>query len=112
MRLPFGIDSVPDPYGQMPASARNSVLFPEPDGPLTTTRSPASIETETWSRMLRRSGRDSCMSSTFKVEVGDGVTPSAAADFASCWTRRSAPSNPVRHLTLAVYAAIRRLALA
>src|SRR2546426_11235388 len=107
MRLPFGIDTVPDPYGQMPASARNNVLFPEPDGPLTTTRSPASIQTETWSRMLRRSGRDSRISLTIKDEVGDGVTPSAPGDFESCCTRPSASWNPGRRLTLAVHWAIR-----
>jgi len=47
------------------------------------------------------------MSLTIKVEVGDGVTPSAAGDFESCWTRPSASSNPVRRLTLAVHWAIR-----
>ena len=35
---------VPEPNGQMPASARNSVDLPEPDGPLTSTRSPRLIE--------------------------------------------------------------------
>ena len=31
----------PDPNGQMPAMARNSVDLPAPDGPVTSTRSPA-----------------------------------------------------------------------
>ena len=35
---------VPAPNGQMPASARNSVDLPAPDGPLTSTRSPRPIE--------------------------------------------------------------------
>src|SRR5450830_1468060 len=40
----FGIMIVPAPNGQTPASARNSVDLPEPDGPLTSTRSPRPIE--------------------------------------------------------------------
>ena len=31
----------PDPNGQMPATARNSVDLPAPEGPVTSTRSPA-----------------------------------------------------------------------
>ncbi len=34
-----GHDTWPDPNGQIPAMARNSVDLPEPDGPLTSTRS-------------------------------------------------------------------------
>ena len=35
---------VPSPNGQTPPSARNRLVLPEPDGPVTSTRSPGSIE--------------------------------------------------------------------
>ena len=37
---PFGIAMVPFPNGQIPAMARKRVDFPEPDGPVTSVRSP------------------------------------------------------------------------
>ncbi len=39
-RAPSGIATVPEPNGQMPPIARNSVDLPEPEGPVTSTRSP------------------------------------------------------------------------
>ena len=43
MRAFFGIVIAPSPKGQTPASARNKVDLPAPDGPLTSTRSPSLI---------------------------------------------------------------------
>ena len=39
-RASFGTTMRPEPNGQMPAIARNSVDLPEPDGPVTSTGSP------------------------------------------------------------------------
>ena len=41
----FGTTTRPEPNGQMPAIARNSVDLPEPDGPVTSTGSPRGILT-------------------------------------------------------------------
>jgi len=84
MRLPFGIDTVPDPYGQIAGERTEQRALSR--SPMDRSRRPiARIDTNReWSRMRRRSGRDSCMSSTIKLEVGDGVTASAAGDFESC----------------------------
>src|SRR5512139_3125018 len=41
---PLGTAITPCPNGQTPASARNNVDLPAPDGPLTSTRSPRAIE--------------------------------------------------------------------
>ncbi len=46
MRAPSGMVTVPLPYGQIPASARNSTLLPQPDGPLTSQRSPGATDSE------------------------------------------------------------------
>ena len=40
----FGTAMAPAPNGHTPASARNKVDFPAPDGPVTNTRSPSLIE--------------------------------------------------------------------
>ena len=45
MRAFFGTVTAPPPKGQTPASARNKVDLPAPDGPLTSTRSPSLIVT-------------------------------------------------------------------
>ena len=49
-RAPAGIRIWPSPNGQMPVSARNSVVLPEPDAPLIRSRSPAR------ERQLRNAG--------------------------------------------------------
>lgn len=43
MLVASGREIAPVPYGQMPAIARNKVDLPQPEGPLTRMRAPASM---------------------------------------------------------------------
>ena len=77
----------PEPNGQMPAIARNSVDLPEPDGPVTSTRSPGAIVmpsastsgTPFGSRTARSVEADRVLASPGVTAITGGVAASARA---------------------------------
>ena len=99
----------PLPNGQMPAMARNRVDLPEPDGPVSSVRSPL--------RRLKASAESSGVpfgkrSVSWRRSIAwlplDATTPIESLDFSSLAALAIADSNPSRRATMARHSASER----
>src|SRR6185437_9712748 len=92
----FGTTTLPDPNGQIPASARNSVDLPEPDGPVTRTRSPPVIVISAALTSGAPFGRRTARSLTLTADVSPAaivMTGGAVAIACAVLTDRSKPAS-------------------
>ena len=97
----IGTVTRPDPNGQMPAMARNSVDLPAPEGPVTSTRSPASSTrcsaSTSGSPLGRRTARWSIATALAPSRGTTSITGGVSAACAAGLDRLLEPGQPRHH---------------
>ena len=98
--------TAPSPNGQTPPSARNRLVLPEPDGPVTSTRSPGSIENPSTCTICRPLGSPTERSSAEKLRAPSATTSTRGAVPSSPSAQPIEASNPASRFSTAFQSAM------